>query len=268
MLDDRVTTSTQRGIYIVFLVAEDLSVTYLTLNQGMTDLVARMGQKGAVKEMVRVAQASRPRIIDLIAEQFGLDNDIDLKSGTPAAHNYEVGTIAHLAMSKGNFPDDAQITEDLAILLKAYDRLIEAPQPTEISLPEPVLYDVDQALEDLFLERADLEGMLESWKAKKNLILQGAPGVGKSFIARRLAYCLMGAKDPERLRVVQFHQSYSYEDFIRGYRPAGDAGFTLQDGIFYEFCQRAAQDPTRPYVLIVDEINRATSQRFSESSCF
>lgn len=256
LLDDRVTTSTQRGTYIVFLIAEDLSVTYLTLNQGMTELVTRMGQKGAVEEMVRVAEASRPRIENIVAEKFVLDNKIDLKSDTSAARNYEVGTIAHLSLLRGSFPDDETMTAELATLLKAYDQLIESPQVGGAELPEPKLYGVDQAMEDLFLEPGELEGMLEIWEAKKNLILQGAPGVGKSFIARRLAYCLMGAKDPDRLRVLQFHQSYSYEDFIRGYRPAGDAGFTLQDGIFFEFCQRAVQDPNRPYVLIIDEINR------------
>lgn len=254
LLDERVTTSTQRGIYIVFLVAEDLSVTYLTLNQGMTDLVTRMGQRGAVEEMLRVAAASRPLIAETIADQFAANNEINLKSDTSAARNYEVGTIAQIALPKDSLPDDAQITRDLATLLAAYDRLIEVPQSEDLS--ELASYGIDQALEDLFLERAELEGMLEIWKAKKNLILQGAPGVGKSFIARRLAYCLMGAKDPNRLQVVQFHQSYSYEDFIRGYRPDGEAGFRLQDGIFFEFCQRAARDQGRPYVLIVDEINR------------
>lgn len=254
LLDERVTTSTQRGIYIVFLVAEDLSVTYLTLNQGMTDLVARMGQRGAVEEMLRVAAASRPLIAETIADQFAANNEIDLKSDTSAARNYEFGTIAQIALPKDRLPDDAQITRDLATLLGAYDRLIEVPQAEDLS--ELASYGIDQALEDLFLERAELERMLEIWKAKKNLILQGAPGVGKSFIARRLAYCLMGAKDPNRLQVVQFHQSYSYEDFIRGYRPDGEAGFSLQDGIFFEFCQRAARDQGRPYVLIVDEINR------------
>ncbi|WP_448140246.1 MrcB family domain-containing protein [Sphingopyxis fribergensis] len=254
LLDERVTTSTQRGIYIVFLVAEDLSVTYLTLNQGMTDLVARMGQRGAVEEMLRVAAASRPLIAETIADQFAANNEIDLKSDTSAARNYEVGTIAQIALPKDSLPDDVQITRDLATLLAAYDRLIEVPQAEDLS--ELASYGIDQALEDLFLERAELERMLEIWKAKKNLILQGAPGVGKSFIARRLAYCLVGAKDPKRLQVVQFHQSYSYEDFIRGYRPDGEAGFRLQDGIFFEFCQRAARDQGRPYVLIVDEINR------------
>lgn len=255
LLDDRVTTSTQRGIYIVFLVAEDLTRTYLTLNQGMTDLVARLGQRGAVEEMLRVSETSRPRIEDIVAEKFKLDNEISLASDTTAARNYEAGTIANLELTRGEFPDDDLITEHLATLLNAYDRLIEAPELEPGNDAAPV-FGLDQAIEDLFLERSELENMLEIWRAKKNLILQGAPGVGKSFIARRLAHCLMRSKDNTRVRIVQFHQSYSYEDFIRGYRPSDGTGFALQDGIFFEFCQRAAQDPDRPYVLVIDEINR------------
>jgi MoxR-like ATPase len=261
LMNERVTTSTQRGIYIVFLVAEDLSVTYLTLNQGMTDLVERLGQRGAVDEMIRVGESSRPRIANGLADRFVLDNDIDLKSDSIAARNYEVGTIAHSTLVSDSLPNDVTISAQLEALLQAYDQLID-PLPEQQRIqpdePRPVdeAYTIDQALADLFLERSDIEAMLDIWGAKKNLILQGAPGVGKSFIARRLAYCLLGAADLDRVQVVQFHQSYAYEHFVRGYRPNGDAGFTLQDGIFFDFCGRAASDQTRPYVLIIDEINR------------
>ncbi len=87
-------------------------------------------------------------------------------------------------------------------------------------------------------------------------MLQGAPGVGKTFLARRLAYLMMGDHDDKRLRMVQFHQAYAYEDFIQGYR-SGEAGsFERKDGVFYEFCRHAKDDPKRPYVFIIDEINR------------
>lgn len=98
---------------------------------------------------------------------------------------------------------------------------------------------------------------------KKNLILQGAPGVGKTFAAQRLAFSIMGEKDITRMRVVQFHQSYSYEDFVMGYRPEG-TGFTLAEGPFYEFCKEAENDE-REYFFIIDEINRGNlSKIFGE----
>ena len=116
-------------------------------------------------------------------------------------------------------------------------------------------YGIDEALRDLFLSRFDLEEAIDALLRRKNAILQGPPGVGKSFVARRLAYCLMGERAPDRVELVQFHQAYSYEDFIQGYRPTG-SGFELRDGTFHRFATRARRDGTRPYVFIIDEINR------------
>jgi 5-methylcytosine-specific restriction endonuclease McrBC GTP-binding regulatory subunit McrB len=101
-----------------------------------------------------------------------------------------------------------------------------------------------------------LERILTIWAGKKNLILQGAPGVGKSFVAKRLAYLLLEQKDSGRIETVQFHQSYSYEDFVQGYRPDGKGGFTLRDGVFHRFCEKARLSPSRKHVFIIDEINR------------
>ena len=100
---------------------------------------------------------------------------------------------------------------------------------------------------------------------KKNVILQGAPGVGKTFVAKRLAYSIMGEKNPERVKMVQFHQSYSYEDFVMGYRPTDVGGFRLNYGVFYNFCKKAEEDNDNYYFFIIDEINRGNiSKIFGE----
>jgi len=136
------------------------------------------------------------------------------------------------------------------------------------SAPKNTLYSVeDMIASGMFLTKTEIDQVLERLRSKKNLILQGAPGVGKTFLARKLAYALMEEKDDDRIQFVQFHQTYSYEDFIRGYRPLPDSGgtFGLQDGVFLDFCQRAQKDPERPFVFIIDEINRGNlSQIFGE----
>lgn len=119
----------------------------------------------------------------------------------------------------------------------------------------------------VFLSEPEIAQAIERLRAKKNLILQGAPGVGKTFIAQKLAYALMEEKADDRVELVQFHQTFSYEDFVRGYRPLPDqAGtFGLQDAVFYKFCKRAQSDPDRDFVFIIDEINRGNlSQIFGE----
>ena len=122
-------------------------------------------------------------------------------------------------------------------------------------------YSVDDAHRNLFISREHFQRLLESIRAHKNLILQGPPGTGKTFIAKRLARCLIGYKDSDPIETVQFHQSYAYEDFVQGYRPTRAGGFDLKDGVFYEFCERALANPGTPHVFIIDEINRGNLSR-------
>lgn len=116
-------------------------------------------------------------------------------------------------------------------------------------------YEIEDALYELFMPEGTFKKILEQLEVKKNVILQGPPGVGKTFVAQRVAFAMMGLKDRSRVKMVQFHQSYSYEDFVRGFRPSEDGGFSLVDGVFYRFCQQARNDD-RPHFFIIDEINR------------
>jgi 5-methylcytosine-specific restriction enzyme B len=129
-------------------------------------------------------------------------------------------------------------------------------------------YSIENAIEEgVFLTESEIKEILERLETKKALILQGPPGVGKTFIAQKLAYALMEEIDPQRFEMVQFHQSYSYDDFVRGYRPLPEkaGSFGLQNGSFYNFCQKAINDPDHKYVFVIDEINRGNlSQIFGE----
>lgn len=125
-------------------------------------------------------------------------------------------------------------------------------------------YGQTEFLSKVFLTKEEHDTLLQLLRRKKNIILQGAPGVGKTFAAKRLAYTLMGIADDARIASIQFHQSYSYEDFIMGYRPQKE-GFSLEWGVFYTFCKMAEQDSENPYCFIIDEINRGNlSKIFGE----
>lgn len=129
---------------------------------------------------------------------------------------------------------------------------------------QEIKYTKTDFLNEVYINESSYDTLVDLLDMKYNIILQGAPGVGKTFIAKRLAYSIMGEKDTSRVSMVQFHQNYSYEDFIQGYRPV-ENGFKLESGSFYKFCKAAEIDNERPYFFIIDEINRGNlSKIFGE----
>lgn len=125
-------------------------------------------------------------------------------------------------------------------------------------------YTVENFLDDVYMSEDNYTRLVGLLRNKKNIILQGAPGVGKTYVAKCLAYSMMGVEDVERVMMVQFHQSYSYEDFIMGFRPSA-TGFELRKGAFYNFCKKAEVDSDNEYFFIIDEINRGNlSKIFGE----
>lgn len=153
-------------------------------------------------------------------------------------------------------PELRTLTMDFGFFISNYlNEEDEAP-----STKDKEEYKKEDFLKDVYMTEAKYKRLVAVLKKKKNIILQGAPGVGKTFAAKRLAYSIMGEVDDDRVEFVQFHQNYSYEDFIMGYKPVDD-GFELKYGIFYRFCQKAANHPDKDYFFIIDEINRGNMSK-------
>lgn len=140
--------------------------------------------------------------------------------------------------------------------------IIREANPINKKEAEP--YNKKEFLKDVYMTETEYDKLVKLLLRKKNLILQGAPGVGKTYIAKRLAYSIIGSKDAERIKFIQFHQSYGYEDFVEGFRPT-ETLYKLEQGVFYNFCRQAENNPDLSYFFIIDEINRGNlSKIFGE----
>jgi 5-methylcytosine-specific restriction protein B len=242
---------TSKGIYPVYLFYRDLDL--LVLAYGISE-------SNPPDQLWRDTEGAAT-ISEMFSEKFGT---------SPKRYG------ASLVFSTYSTPDNIdseKLTNDLNQLIYEYESQLgsASPLPPESSqdsemLPPPLVvpYSLDEAMEGVFLSELAFTSIVRTWERKKNIVLQGPPGVGKSFLCRRLAYCLLKEKAKDRVEVVQFHQTYSYEDFVQGYRPDKE-GFVLRNGLFYQFCERARDDQDRNYVFIIDEINRGNlSKIFGE----
>ncbi len=132
------------------------------------------------------------------------------------------------------------------------------PRPVQIDDDElPPGPDLRALAEATLIDESKLQDIRELLEDKKQMIFQGPPGTGKTYLARRLAACLAGNAD--HVRLVQFHPSYSYEDFVQGYRPTlkdGQAGFRLRNGPLLRMARRAEKKRDTKHFLVIDEINR------------
>lgn len=239
----------KRRIYDYFRVAkpDDLIIGYVTSPQKEVVAVCKITkglhqtEDGEKIEFEKVEQLAKP-----IAYET-LQANPDLANSEPLINNQ--GSLFKL-------------TEQEYEIIRSLIDETNIPVTTEIES-----YDKKKAMKGLFLAEAQFDEMLAALTEKKNVVLQGAPGVGKTYVARRIAYALIGSNDPQRIEVIQFHQSYSYEDFIQGFRPTPKGHFDLKYGIFHQFCRRAQREEAqgKPYVFIIDEINRGNlSKIFGE----
>ena len=141
------------------------------------------------------------------------------------------------------------------MLYKFIDHIEENESENKETLKQLEPYTKDDFLNEVYISDEDYENLNNLLNKKKNIILEGAPGVGKTFMAKRLVYSRIGFKDESKVLMVQFHQSYSYEDFIEGIRPI-NSEFKIVNGSFKDFCLKAQEDRANNYYCIIDEINR------------
>jgi len=179
---------------------------------------------------------------------------------------YPVHSFPELSLAAFLFKDGETSTHPSTTGSDAQGDDTDAAPDDEVTVAPIDPYTVDDIMADgCFIASEKLKTILERLRTKKNLILQGPPGTGKTWLAKRLAFALMGQRDDSKVRAVQFHPNLSYEDFIRGWRPAGDGKLSLVDGVFMEMMKAAAKDPTSRYVVVIEEINRGNpAQIFGE----
>ena len=210
-----------------------------------------------VKRIVGLGRVKTPSDGEIIefekTETFSQPIDFDDFKDLP-----ELAEMEFLKKRMGSF---FKVTKDEYDVLMD---LIREQNPIEARV-EHDKYDRTQFLEDVFMNDGEYDKLEATLRYRKNIILCGAPGVGKTFAAKKLAYSMMGAKDESRIEFVQFHQNYSYEDFVLGYKPTEDGGFKLEEGVFYKFCRKAMSEPEENFFFIIDEINRGNlSKIFGE----
>lgn len=209
-----------------------------------------------VKQIVALCRVSKEQVDDALCitklENLASPIDYSALKECPELENMEYfhspqGSLFKLTEDEYNFIMD----------------IIRDDNPISQS-PSNQKYSKEDFLDQVYMSEERYEVLVSVLKSKKNIILQGAPGVGKTFTAKRLAYSMMGEIDEDRIKMIQFHQNYSYEDFMMGYKPT-ENGFELKYGVFYSFCQNASNHPDDDYFFIIDEINRGNlSKIFGE----
>lgn len=287
ILNTKEAKSTQDGIYIVGLFQHSMEGVYLCIGQGVTGPKELFGKKQGSEYLLNQANLIKDHLDILREKSFEFEKPVELKSTAGVSVNYPEAVCVHYYINKDDIPSDDELKNLFEIMIKGYDNILANGISSNLKLNKQKdlqskvtkknLFedDVNQTItkdknndrlsiwENTFFDYGTFQILQNNLLTNKNLIIQGAPGVGKTFIGKMLAESLiyyssseLSTKKGEILNLV-LHENFSYEEFIMGIRPDDDGNFKLTNGIFYNFVNKALNTPEENFVVILDEMNRA-----------
>jgi len=267
LMDERETTTTQKGVYCVYLCREDGSGMYLTLNQGVTDPQQTYGAVEGKRRLRERGEQVRGQVAGLSHLGFSLDNAIDLHT-TGRGEDYELSTIAYRLYERGSIPVSEVLLQDLDTALSAYTSALDVkPPPPALALGE-VTAEFDSALRQARIDFGPdhhrvVHSFLASLLTKPLVILTGLSGSGKTQLAARFGdwlgyeHRLVIAVRPDWTGPESL---FGYVDVLRAPDAAGRRAWSVPEAM--KFMLAAARDPSALYLLVLDEMNLAHVERY------
>lgn len=240
-----------------------------TSEQVLLAYIAFMGDKDATTKQIKDAESSnyakigtRQPVSEIVQKLYSKDCIFDLRTSDSVQNVSD--ELSVMIEDEASNPKEQKELKNVRSYVNKYKEFLIYCERLEEMEEHRQPYSFDKDADKPFINENKFLKIVSILSRKKNIILEGAPGVGKTFLARKIAYQLIGEIKDENIEMVQFHQSYSYEDFVQGIRPSINGDFEVRNGIFYNFCQKARRSD-EPFVFIIDEINRGNlSKIFGE----